>query len=71
MATEHTTGGDMSLAQLADQYKTTPSTILRLTAEDSPKAAYPPDVADYIDGVFKGTVTHDARMPQGLRLYLP
>jgi hypothetical protein len=71
MASEHTTGGNMSLAQLADQHKTTPSTILRLTAEDSPKAAYPSDVANYIDGVFKGTVTHDAHMPQGLRLYLP
>lgn len=70
MATEHTTAGDMSLAQLADSSHTEPSTILRLTAEDSPKAAFP-NVADYINGVFKGTVTHDQHMPAGLRLYLP
>jgi hypothetical protein len=71
MATEHTTSGEMSLAQLADSSHTDPSTILRLTAEDSPKAAYPPDVGDYINGVFRGTVTHDQHMPAGLRLYLP
>ena len=68
---EHTTGGNMSLAELANQHHTAPSTILRLTAENSPKGAYPPNVSDYINGVFKGSVTHDQHMPQGLRLYLP
>ena len=68
---EHTTGGTMSLAQLADQHHTDPSTILRLTAENSPKAAFPPNVSNYINGVFKGTITHDGHMPQGLHLYLP
>jgi hypothetical protein len=71
MATEHTTSGQMSLAELADSSHTDPSTILRLTAEDSPAAAFPANVADYINGVFRGTVTHDQHMPAGLRLYLP
>jgi hypothetical protein len=71
MATEHTTAGGMSLAELAGSSHTDPSTILRLTAEDSPKGAFPPNVADYINGVFRGTITHDQHMPAGLRLYLP
>jgi hypothetical protein len=71
MATEHTTAGDMSLAQLADSSHTDPSTILRLTAEDSPKAAFPPNVSAYINGVFQGTITYNQHMPAGLRLYLP
>jgi hypothetical protein len=71
MATEHTTSGEMSLAELADSSHTQPSTILRLTAEDSPKGAFPANVANYINGVFRGTTTHDQHMPAGLRLYLP
>jgi hypothetical protein len=68
---EHTTGGDMSLAELADQHRTQPSSILRLTAEHSPGEAYPANVAAYINGVFKGSISHDGHMPQGLHLYLP
>ncbi|HUL25512.1 MAG TPA: hypothetical protein VLW44_07040 [Streptosporangiaceae bacterium] len=68
---EHTTGGDMSLAELAAHSHTAPSTILRLTAEHSPGAAYPKNVSDYINGVFRGTIAHDRHMPAGLRLYLP
>jgi hypothetical protein len=71
MATEHTTAGTMSLAALADSSHTEPSTILRLTAENSPKAAFPPNVAAYVNGVFRGTISHDQHMPAGLRLYLP
>jgi hypothetical protein len=71
MATEHTTGGNMSLAELANSSKTQPSTILRLTAQNSPKAAFPPNVAEYINGVFGGKISHDQHMPAGLRLYLP
>jgi len=71
MATEHTTSGQMSLAGLADGSHTQPSTILRLTAQNSPHAAFPPNVAEYINGVFRGTIPHDQRMPAGLRLYLP
>ena len=68
---EHTTGGNLSLAELADQHHTQPSSILRLTAEHSPGQAYPANVAAYINGVFKGSITHDSHMPQGLHLYLP
>ena len=68
---EHTTGGQMSLAQLAAQHHTQPATILRLTAEHSPGGAYPGDVSEYIDGVFTGSISHDQHMPAGLRLYLP
>jgi hypothetical protein len=71
MATEHTTAGTMSLAELADSSHTQPSTILRLTAEDSPHAAFPANVSDYINGVFRGTISPDQHMPAGLRLYLP
>jgi hypothetical protein len=28
-------------------------------------------VAAYINGVFKGSIAHDAHMPQGLHLFLP
>jgi len=68
---EHTTGGQMSLAQLAAQHKTQPATILRLTAQHSPGGAYPSEVSKYINGVFTGAISHDQHMPAGLRLYLP
>ena len=68
---EHTTGGQLSLAQLAAQHHTQPSTILRLTAQHSPGGAYPGNVSAYINGVFTGSITHDQHMPEGLRLYLP
>ena len=68
---EHTTGGNMSLAELATQHHTQPSTILRLTAENSPGEAFPKNVGDYINGVFGGSISHDGHMPQGLRLFLP
>jgi hypothetical protein len=69
--TEHTTGGQMSLAELAAQNRTQPSTILRLTVEHSPKAVFPQEVADYINGVFEGRIPPHQHMPPGLRLYLP
>lgn len=68
---EHTTAGTMSLAELAAQHHTQSSTILRLTAENSPGAAYPANVAGYINGVFTGKISYDQHMPAGLRLYLP
>jgi hypothetical protein len=68
---EHTTGGEMSLAQLAAQHLTQPSTILRLTAQHSPGGAFPGNVSSYINAVFTGTVPPDQHMPAGLRLYLP
>jgi hypothetical protein len=69
--TEHTTGGEMSLAELAAANHTEPSTILRLTAEHTPGAVYPGNVAAYINGVFDGKITHMDHMPKGLHLYLP
>ena len=68
---EHTTDGSMSMAELATQHRTQPSTILRLTAEHSPGEAYPANVAAYIKGVFGGSIAQDGHMPQGLHLYLP
>jgi hypothetical protein len=68
---EHTTGGKESLAQIADEHKTQPSAILRLTAEHSPGNAYPANVAAYINGVFRGTIASSAHVPAGLHLFLP
>jgi len=68
---EHTTDGGMSLGELAAAYHTEPSTILRMTAEDTPGRVYPPNVADYINGVFDGKITYKDHMPKGLRLYVP
>ena len=68
---EHTTGGKESLARLADDHKSQPSAILRLTAEHSPGNAYPSNVAAYINGVFRGTIAVTEHMPAGLHLYLP
>jgi hypothetical protein len=68
---EHTTAGKHSLAGLADEHKTQPSAILRLTAEHSPGNAYPGDVAAYINGVFRGKIAVTEHMPAGLHLYLP
>ena len=67
---EHTTGGKLSLAGLAEQYKTAPSTVLRLTADHFPDR-YPQPVADYINGVFRGSIKVTDPMAPGLVLYLP
>lgn len=69
--TEHTTGGQGSLAKLAEQHKTQPSAILRLTAQHSPGGAFPANVAAYVNGVFRGTITPTDPMPAGLHLHLP
>ena len=68
---EHTTGGKLSLAGLADERKAQPSAILRLTAAHSPGNAFPADVAAYINGVFRSTIAAHEHMPAGLHLYLP
>ena len=69
--TEHTTGGEMSLGELAASSHCDPSTILRLTAENTPQHVYPANVAAYINGVFDGKITYKDHMPKGLHLYLP
>lgn len=66
-----TTAGMDSLAQLAGAHHCEVSAILRLTAQRSPGALYPPDVATLINGVFGGTIDPRKPMPAGLRLYLP
>lgn len=68
---EHITAGDMSLDELARAHSTDPSTILRLTAEHTAGGVYPPNVSDYINGVFDGKVKYTDHMAKGLHLYLP
>lgn len=65
------TAGDDSLAALASAHGTTPATILRLTAEHSPGAVFPANVAQLVDGLCTGTVSHAEPMPAGLALFLP
>jgi hypothetical protein len=66
---EWTTAGMSSLAQLAQQEHTEPSTILRLTAQHAP--VYPGPVAAWLNAVFAGTADPSKPMPAGLALYLP
>lgn len=66
-----TTAGQSTLAELAAGQRTQPSTILRLTAEKSPGAVYAPEVASYLNSVFRGEVDPKHPMPAGLRLWLP
>ena len=68
---EHTTAGEGTIAELAAAHKCEVSTILRLTAEHSPGAIYPPDVAAWLNDVFAGKRPVTEKMPAGLRLYLP
>ena len=56
---------------LAAAHGTTPATILRLTAEHSPSAEVPANVATLVDGLVTGTVSHSEPMPAGLALFLP
>jgi hypothetical protein len=65
---EWTTAGQSSLAGLARDHGTLPSTILRLTAEKSPGSIFPANVASLVNEVF-GRDTEP--MPAGLRLWLP
>jgi hypothetical protein len=65
------TAGQLPLAALAAQQHTDVSAILRLTAEHSPGAVYPPDIAAYLNGVFAGTTDPRKAMPAGLKLWLP
>ena len=65
------TAGQSSLAALAAGQHCEPSAVLRLTAEHSPGAVYPANVAAWLNGVFAGTVDPAKPMPAGLVLYLP
>ena len=68
---EHTTGGNMSLAELADQHRTQPSSILRLTAEHSPGEAYPANVAAYINGCSRAVSPTTPTCPRGCTSTFP
>jgi hypothetical protein len=66
-----TTAGQESLAQLAHAHGAGASTVLRMTAQHSPGAEFPPAVATYLDAVFAGTADPSKPMPAGLTLFLP
>lgn len=68
---EWTTAGMDSIAQLAAASHTDVATVLRLTAQHGPGAAFPPAVASYVDGVFAGAIDPCKPAPAGLTLYLP
>lgn len=65
----YTTSGTESLQQIAGAVKGSCSQILRLTAIADGKFATP--VADYINGVFGGSVSHSAPMAKGIVLKVP
>ena len=66
---DYTTSGTESLQQIADAVKGSCSQILRLTAIADGKFATP--AADYINGVFAGSVSHSAPMARGIVLKVP
>lgn len=66
-----TTAGMSSLAQLAHDHGTQPSTILRLTAEHSPGAVFDAATATWINAVFSGSADPSKPVPKGLALWLP
>jgi hypothetical protein len=65
---EWITAGMLSLAALAREHGTEPSTILRMTAERSPGGLFEPAAAAYVNEVF---ARDSQRAPAGLKLWLP
>jgi lysozyme len=65
----YTTSGSESLQQVADAVHGSCSQILRLTAIADGKFSTP--VADYINSVFAGSVSHSAPMAKGIVLKVP
>jgi hypothetical protein len=66
---EHVTGGRWSLASFAVQQGTSPAAILRHTAVRL--GAFDPDVADYVNDIFRGKIELTDPMPAGLHLWVP
>lgn len=66
---EWVTAGQASLAQLARDHATLPSTILRLTVQHG--GPFTPDVASLVNGLCTGTADWRKPMPAGLKLWLP
>jgi hypothetical protein len=58
--------GDQTLQGLALAFRCQPSAIVRLTAENSPGAAFGGDMAKYLDDVFGRSTTP---VPEGIHLY--
>jgi N-acetylmuramoyl-L-alanine amidase len=63
-----TSDGTVSLTQLAARVHSQPSSILRRTAIHD--GQFPGNVAAYINGIFKGTISPAAAMPKGLALWV-
>lgn len=66
---EHVTGGRWSLANYATQQGTSPASILRHTAVKLGR--FDANTADYVNGVFHGTIKTSDPMPAGLHLWVP
>lgn len=64
-----TADGTLSLAEVADEYQTAASTILRHTAITDGK--YPPLAAAWLNGVFAGIVPATGPVPAGVVLRIP
>jgi lysozyme len=68
----HVTAGQLSLADLCAKHPgVAPSTVLRLTAQHSEKGQFPHNVAEYVNGVMRGTIPVTQAMPAGLHLWFP
>jgi lysozyme len=67
----HTTVGEGSLAALAASHGCKVSTIVRETAAKSEGGVFADNVAGYLNDVFAGKASPVAKMPAGLRLWLP
>ncbi|HEY7144633.1 MAG TPA: N-acetylmuramoyl-L-alanine amidase [Streptosporangiaceae bacterium] len=69
----HTTGGRDSLAELCARQRPPckPSTVLRMTAQQSPDGVFQGPVASWLNDIFAGKATAAGPVPEGLRLYLP
>jgi hypothetical protein len=67
----YTSTGSMSLLAIATTHKTGVSTILRLTAEQSPGARFSQAAAEWLDNVFAGKVSATGPVPTGLVLQVP
>jgi hypothetical protein len=66
---EHVTSGRWWLANFATQQGSSPSSIMRHTAVRL--GAFDENTADYINGVFHGTIALTDPMPAGLHLWVP
>lgn len=64
-------GSGKTFGELAADKKTEPSTILRLTAAESPGGKFPGPVADWLNAVFGGHMQVSAPIPANVELRIP